>query len=444
MKPTKILRTALLLPFLGPAVSAQMHWVDRPSNFFTPPAREGHAMAYDDFDNRLILFGGRNSIATFGDTWSWDGGGWQQRFLGVSPSARSGHAMVYDSWRLEIVLFGGTDGQNPLRDTWVYNGRVWRKIFTPKIPPARFEHAMAFDTQRGRVVLYGGIDENGNTLGDTWEFNGTNWEELTPASNNADPAFSHAMAYEPNLGKTMLFGGMSRSETWVWDGSIWVKFAPVNQPENRTGHIMVYDTARRRMVMHGGVGENGVLGDSYEWIDIEWIQRAANDFPRANHAAAFDASIPEVISFGGQESVLPSDQTFGYTPTHRGSFEFFGQSCQGSSGHPVIFPIGNPILGNSDFEISFGSIRPEANVFLAISRFETAEILGDCILYAKPPFAELITGRSTSGVFNFSVPIPLDENLSGKELIMQAFVGDPEGSFNSLAFSPALRVTIGD
>ena len=58
-----------------------------------------------------------------GDTWIWNGSAWDRRDV-PGPPARYGHAMAYDG--TGIVLFGGYRRlQDDLGDTWTWNGTTW-------------------------------------------------------------------------------------------------------------------------------------------------------------------------------------------------------------------------------------------------------------------------------------------------------------------------------
>jgi hypothetical protein len=93
---------------------------------------------------------------------------------------------------------------------------VWTQV-APSGPGVRWGHAMAYDSQRGRTVLFGGNPSSGLPLGDTWEWNGSAWTQvsITGPSGRA----GHAMAYDSQRGRTVLFGGSGYPETWEWDGS---------------------------------------------------------------------------------------------------------------------------------------------------------------------------------------------------------------------------------
>ena len=78
-----------------------------------PPARAGHALAYDGARGRVVLFGGNVSIGYLGDTWEWNGTAWTNVTPATGSPARSGHALAYDGSRGRMVLFGGRDDSIP-------------------------------------------------------------------------------------------------------------------------------------------------------------------------------------------------------------------------------------------------------------------------------------------------------------------------------------------
>src|SRR5579863_4368285 len=88
----------------------ELNWKEKsPGGLSDPPARLGHAMAYDKARGQVVLFGGTNGTGVvYGDTWVWDGSTWTQKFPQNSPPARNGHDLVYDEARGQVLLFGGT------------------------------------------------------------------------------------------------------------------------------------------------------------------------------------------------------------------------------------------------------------------------------------------------------------------------------------------------
>src|SRR5206468_6198626 len=88
---------------------------------------------------------------------------------------------------------------------------TWGQVTTIGAPTGRADYAMAYDSARDKILLFGGTDGTQNTnFSDTWEY---------------DPA-----APTPT----------------------WTLLSPATTPPARSGHGMVYDSARQRIVMFGG------------------------------------------------------------------------------------------------------------------------------------------------------------------------------------------------
>jgi len=198
-------------------------WLWTGTNWFaaspvnSPSARFNHAMAYDAARQRIVLFGGRFGgfgSGTAGDTWVWTGLTWTQLTPPASPTARFGHAMAYDEIRQRVVLFGGSGSSGQLGDTWEWDGTNWLVRSSSNHPSPRYEHAMAYDQLRQRVVLFGGYSSAFLNLDDTWEWDGTNWVQLSPPAPLG--RHEHAMAYHAASHRVVLFGGYPTPfDTWV-------------------------------------------------------------------------------------------------------------------------------------------------------------------------------------------------------------------------------------
>jgi len=102
---------------------------------------------------------------------------------------------------------------------------TWTKQAPASSPLARYGEAMAYDAATGTTVLFGGFGSSG-VLGDTWTWDGS---------------------------------------TWTWDGSTWTKQAPASHPTARYDTDSTYDAASGSVVLFGGIGNNGVPGDTWTW-----------------------------------------------------------------------------------------------------------------------------------------------------------------------------------
>jgi hypothetical protein len=248
------------------------HW----TGFSTNPAPApsiAPGMAYDSARGVTVVFD------SSGHTWEWNGQTWTQRTTAVSPPARVWTAMSYDSVRHDMVLFGGNaSGGVLLGDTWTYDGSNWTRMTPANSPPPRMGMSMSFDSGRGVLVLFGGHDANGQRLNDTWEWDGTSWTQRTAfnATGTPYPRFWASMAYDAQLGETVMFGGDHLEpyllgpidDTWLWDGTTWTRDWTAAVPIYRAGQAMAYESGTGRIVLFGGTDElnpGTYYGDTWEF-----------------------------------------------------------------------------------------------------------------------------------------------------------------------------------
>ena len=129
------------------------------------------------------------------------------------------------------------------------------------------------------------------------------WTQLSPAS-SPSAREDHRMAYDAARGQVVLFGGFGSSgflgDTWVWDGSNWTQKTPASSPPARELHAMAYDAARGQVVLFGGYGSQA-FGDTWVWDGSNWTQRTPASSPpaRYEHTMAYDAARGQVVLFGG-------------------------------------------------------------------------------------------------------------------------------------------------
>ncbi|DBB10023.1 TPA: hypothetical protein ACH3X3_001610 [Trebouxia sp. C0006] len=116
-----------------------------------PAARKGHsAIAVQENDPCLVIFGGRNGVGYFNDVWAFrlSTGVWEEWTPSdgnaVSPMGRDHFGAVYDTGHMYI--FGGRGGSSygksqPLGDLWRFTiaSRTWTELnATGSTPMARF------------------------------------------------------------------------------------------------------------------------------------------------------------------------------------------------------------------------------------------------------------------------------------------------------------------
>jgi cysteine-rich repeat protein len=137
-----------------------------------PGNRAGAVMAYLPREGGLFMIGG--SRLGSHQVYDWHMyilmGGWSTWWsvspIGAFPSAAA------DPLRDVVVVFGGRTSGNTSGDTWQLSnsGHSWTPLATPVSPPARSEAVMAYDPRRRQSVLFGGLLANGTLDQETWIF----------------------------------------------------------------------------------------------------------------------------------------------------------------------------------------------------------------------------------------------------------------------------------
>lgn len=203
----------------------------------SPDIRQSHAMCYDPVYHKVIMFGGYSgSTYHFGDTWVYDYSInlWTELYPTNSPSARYGANMAYDHINQRIILFGGRN-TTIMGDTWAYyyGNNTWVELSTSGNPDTRYWHGMAYDSDTNKVVVFGGrhLGAPGEALDDTWVFNPSSneWTERHPTThptNRMEPL----MVYDPYSHRMVLFGGyrfqdITLGDTWtyIYSSNSWSK-----------------------------------------------------------------------------------------------------------------------------------------------------------------------------------------------------------------------------
>lgn len=109
--------------------------------------------------------------------------------------------------------------------------------------------------------------------------------------------------------------------TLVVVSRMWTRLMPTGLPPARDRHAAVYDPGSNRMIVFGGEGDAGPLGDvwvltnanglSGEPVWTELTPAGIAPAPRANHTAVYDPTGNRLIVYGGDDVSGPSPLTFG-------------------------------------------------------------------------------------------------------------------------------------
>ena len=244
-----------------------------------PQNRGNAAAAYDAVRKKGVVCGGARQSAggaprreVAGDCWEGGPGSWR-RIADIPP--RDHHAMVAGTSG-SVLMFGGipADRSAPWpAETWELRGDAWTRVATDG-PQGRARTALAYDAKRRQVVLFGGVSAPPQVfLQDTWTWDGLEWSKA--ADGGPRGRYAHGMVYDEAAGVVLLYGGSAAhsgaplTDMWQWDGRRWTEIPLAGPtPGHRYQPVMVYDRARQRTVLYGGLSD--FKDDTWEWDGRRW------------------------------------------------------------------------------------------------------------------------------------------------------------------------------
>jgi hypothetical protein len=273
-----------------------------------PSARDDAAMAYDQADSAVILYGGlvidSEGIDALGDTWSWDGAQWTELHPAESPPGLSGALLGYDPVSTNLVLTGGDTSSlgghlEEINDTWLWNGSDWSDE-PAALPEGQDPTALATDDATRQLIL---VTTGAGCQGfDTWEWGGRAWVLLHPAA-SPPPTFEAGLVFDPRTDTLDLFpstpgcSGVDETSStnppvWSWNGSTW-STAPAQPDTVLSGSWELATSSHAALAV--------TAGGTYQWsggVGGGWTQVSTS--PAAGDAAtAYDAADDQVVLFGG-------------------------------------------------------------------------------------------------------------------------------------------------
>jgi hypothetical protein len=263
---------------------------------------------YDAARQQMVLYGGTIPFgAPSGLSYTLNSDGWSQVATdGAStPAPRSLIAMQTDPVNGVIWMTGGFNTEGVFDALWKYSNGSWSTVDQGSNGPSGCASPVsAFDTDRNRLVLVC----DGVSL---FEWNGQAWTSFSGLKTAPPARRFTSIAYDPNLKKTVVFGGWDDSnyldETWEWDGTQWTRIRKNTAPP-RTLASMWYDPIRKKIVMFGGLGRETNDGrltrfnDMWEFNGTNgWSEVKPATAPPARYGAqvAVDPRTGHAILFGG-------------------------------------------------------------------------------------------------------------------------------------------------
>jgi hypothetical protein len=216
---------------------------------------------------------------------------------------------------IPAIAAAGSQGDVAAADRW--------ERFSP--PPWLIWHGAAYDAPRNRMIVFGGT--NGLQLMDElWELSlGDNpgWRKLQASGTAPLPISRFSMVLDPLRDRILVFGARQREFSArlsqrdlvavPYGDPVWTVLATAGTPPTpRAGRQMAYDSIGDRLIVFGGIGDNGTLNDVWSlplagvpaWTPLSPTGIAPE--PRYNGSLVFDPTRNRVILFGGLGQLSPS------------------------------------------------------------------------------------------------------------------------------------------
>ncbi len=244
-----------------------------------PAPRDDAILAHDAVRGRTVLFGGRGGSALLGDTWEWDGALWSRRNV-PGPGARLHAVGTFDPAAGCLRIHGGLSAdERVLTDTWEWDGSSWTRVAERGAVPERIPNRMVYDASRRRTLMLL-CDPNSRRPGDTlaselWEWSEEGWRKLSAVGPDLSPI--QDMTTLGAAGGSMLLDGgalQGLASTWIFGKGAWTRAAS-GAPTPRNGHALAFDPERARVVLFGGFRDGQDFADTWEWDGRDWTCRSA-------------------------------------------------------------------------------------------------------------------------------------------------------------------------
>ncbi|HSF16316.1 MAG TPA: kelch repeat-containing protein [Vicinamibacteria bacterium] len=319
-----ILWLAVFLILLGSDTVLGQGWAQLFPTGTPPTPRSGAMYAYDEINDRLILFSGEFGVHPHpADVWVLENASgtsgvpnWVQLRTTVGPVGRLMGTLVYDSWNDRAILHGGCGDLSGFahcspgfKDAWYLtnaNGMVgspqWFTLPSSNVHSTlgRELHTAVYDPNSNRMIVFGGtLPFNNNDRNDVELLINPNgmgspsWMFLSPSGPLPLPRQGGTAVYDANANRMVVFGGhrggtcspatTTFNDVWVLSdangtGSSpqWRQLSPLGTPPSaRSGHSAVYDPSSNRMTVFGGVSFDSCANFLAFFNDV-WVLTHAN------------------------------------------------------------------------------------------------------------------------------------------------------------------------
>lgn len=285
-----------------------------------PAARYGHSAVYDPLRDRILYFSGRTGSGVWiNDLWGLSLSGTPAWSVVAGPgsgtSGRRGAAACYDSRRDRLLVFGGQDSLGYRHDTWagaLGSPESWNNIYGEwGEKPVGEVNAFAMDAASKRVFVFGGRDFWVASLREV----PARWKRMALPGPAPSARTGAVAVFDSRRNRVLVFGGRDPglpNDLWamgVGQAPGWEQLMASNPPGGRTGAAAVYDSLRDRMIVFGGGGGTTsggnpiTLGDMHAIDlsppDLVWAPLPTAPPARSVTSVAIDTRRHQMLLFGG-------------------------------------------------------------------------------------------------------------------------------------------------
>jgi hypothetical protein len=253
--------------------------------------------------------------------------GAQSWTAGEGPEAREHGSLILDGDGGRVILVTGSGYSpymEPLADVWSYDlaSGAWSSVVpTGDAPVGGGSKRVAQIPGAQTAYLFGGYGAGGAPLDDLYriDFSAGGAEfALLDQVNPPGARALHAFAYDPDLDRFVLFGGVGsgvENDTWVMtvdgDTAVWEEAATDEPPTPRYGFFHAFDPSSGRLVVFSGAqGTASVDPAEDTWAldtradPMEWTLLTSGDEEgapdgRRNGCTVYDGDAARMFVFGG-------------------------------------------------------------------------------------------------------------------------------------------------
>ena len=224
----------------------------------------------------------RLDLTTSGRAPRWRNVSGQDQTNGTTPLAREAEGFANDTLRKRLIVFGGLNEENRMNDVWTADmsdpskDPAWSQLCSPTscgtAPPVRWLTMAVYDSIGDRFIVFGGESSGAPDYNDVWSLslNGTpTWTQLTPTGTPPAIRQGGAVVFDAPNNRMVLYGGVGDNGSTinyndVWALSLggspaWTALSPTGTPPTGTGRrSMTYalsTSGSNKLVIFGGYGQ---------------------------------------------------------------------------------------------------------------------------------------------------------------------------------------------